>query len=152
MESYNLTLSTKYLSTKYMSHLLWEKCTGPDISPEGKLICHDSGSETKRCVEISYMVTSSNGIIFRVAGHLCGEFTGHRWIPRTKASDAEHWCFLWSAPEYKQLSKQSWGWWFETLSSHYDVTVMGRRDCKIVLAWWQCGYQGPSSFCDRWVL
>ena len=28
---------------------------------------------------------------------LCGEFTGHRWIPRTKASDAELWCFLWSA-------------------------------------------------------
>ena len=23
-----------------------------------------------------------------------------RWIPRTKASDAELWCFLWSAPEY----------------------------------------------------
>ena len=22
----------------------------------------------------------------------------HRWIPRTKASDAELWCFLWSAP------------------------------------------------------
>ena len=22
------------------------------------------------------------------------EFTGHRWIPRTKASDAELWCFL----------------------------------------------------------
>ena len=22
-----------------------------------------------------------------------------RWIPRTKASDAEPWCFLWSAPE-----------------------------------------------------
>ena len=22
-----------------------------------------------------------------------------RWIPRTKASDAELWCFLWSAPE-----------------------------------------------------
>ena len=39
-------------------------------------------------------------IIFRITGHLCGEFTGHRWIPRTKASDAELWCFLWSAPEY----------------------------------------------------
>ena len=39
-----------------------------------------------------------NGNIFRVTGHLCGEFTGHRWIPRTKASDAELWCFLWSAP------------------------------------------------------
>ena len=28
----------------------------------------------------------------------CGEFTGPRWIPHTKASDAELWCFLWSAP------------------------------------------------------
>ena len=26
---------------------------------------------------------------------------GHRWIRLTKASDAEHWCFLWSAPEQK---------------------------------------------------
>ena len=51
----------------------------------------------EECVE--HMMTSSNGNIFRVNGHLCGEFTGHRWIPRTKASDAELWCFLWSAPE-----------------------------------------------------
>ena len=35
------------------------------------------------------MMTSSNGNFFRVTGHLCGEFTGHRWIPHTKASDAE---------------------------------------------------------------
>ena len=33
------------------------------------------------------MMTSSNGNIFRVTGHLCGEFTGPRWISRTKASD-----------------------------------------------------------------
>ena len=45
------------------------------------------------------MMTSSNGNILRVTGHWCGEFTGHRWIPRTKASDAELWCFLWSAPD-----------------------------------------------------
>ena len=45
------------------------------------------------------MMTSSNGNIFRVTGHWCGEFTGHRWIPRTKASNAELWCFLWSTPE-----------------------------------------------------
>ena len=44
------------------------------------------------------MMTSSNGNIFRVTGHLCGVFTGPRWIPRTKASGAELWCFLWSAP------------------------------------------------------
>ena len=47
----------------------------------------------------SIMMTSSNGNIFRVTGHLCGEFTGPRWIPRTKASDTELWCFLWSASE-----------------------------------------------------
>ena len=36
-----------------------------------------------------HMMTSSNWNIFRVTGHLCGEFTGPRWIPRTKASDAK---------------------------------------------------------------
>ena len=46
-----------------------------------------------------YMMTSSNGNIFRVTCHLCGEFTGPRWNPRTKASDAEVWCFLWSTSE-----------------------------------------------------
>ena len=40
-----------------------------------------------------------NGNIFRVTGHLCGEFTGHRWILHTRASDAELWCFLWSTLE-----------------------------------------------------
>ena len=45
------------------------------------------------------MMMSSNGNIFRVTGHFCGEFTGPRWIPHTKASDAELWCLLWSAPE-----------------------------------------------------
>ena len=48
--------------------------------------------------ENRYMMMSSNGNIFRVTGPLCLEFTGHRWIPLTKTSDAELWCFLWSAP------------------------------------------------------
>ena len=42
------------------------------------------------------MMTSSNRNIFRATGPL---FTGHRWIPLTKASGAEFWCSLWSAPE-----------------------------------------------------
>ena len=61
------------------------------------------------------MMASSNGNISRVTGHLCGEFTGHRWIPRTMASYAELWYSLWSGLN-KRLSKQSWDWWFETLS------------------------------------
>ena len=47
-----------------------------------------------------FMMTSSNGNIFRVTGLLCGEFTGHRWIPHIKGSDAGLWCFLWFAPEW----------------------------------------------------
>ena len=47
----------------------------------------------------SFMMTSSNRNIFRVTGYLCGKFTGPREIPRTKASDAQLWCFLWSASE-----------------------------------------------------
>ena len=43
------------------------------------------------------MMTASIWIIFRVTGPLWGEFVGHRWIPLTEASDAELWCFLWSA-------------------------------------------------------
>ena len=35
------------------------------------------------------MMTSSNRNIFGFTGPLCGEFTGHQWIPHTKASDAE---------------------------------------------------------------
>ena len=47
---------------------------------------------------------------------LCaGNFTGHKWIPLTKTSEAELWCFLWSATE-QRLSKQSRRRWFETPS------------------------------------
>ena len=48
----------------------------------------------------------------------------HRWIPLTKASDADLWCFLWSTPE-QRLDKQSRRRWFETPSRslwrHHNV-------------------------------
>ena len=59
------------------------------------------------------MMTSSNGNIFRVTVPLYGLFTGPRWIPRTKASEAELYVFF-DLRRNKRLSKQSWGWWFET--------------------------------------
>ena len=62
-----------------------------------------------------HMMTPSNGNNFRVTGHLCGEFTGPRWIPSTKASDTEFDVFFDLHPN-KRLSKQWWGWWVETLS------------------------------------
>ena len=48
----------------------------------------------------------------------------HRWIRLTKTSDAELWCFLWSAP--KQMVEQTIG----TLviwDALYDVTAMCRE-------------------------
>ena len=42
-------------------------------------------------------------------------FHRSRWFPRTKASDAELWCFF-DLSLNKRLSKQSLGWWFETQS------------------------------------
>ena len=77
------------------------------------LSLHICDSSEQSCIIMMIMMTSSNGNIFRVTGHLCGEFTGLRGIPSTKASDAELWCFFYMRPN-KQLSKQSWGWWFET--------------------------------------
>ena len=50
---------------------------------------------------------------FRVTGPLWGEFTGHRYISLTKASDAELWCFFYLCLN-KRLSKQSRHRWFET--------------------------------------
>ena len=49
-------------------------------------------------------MTSPNGNIFLVTGPLWGESTGHRWIPLTKVSDAELWCFFVSLN--KRLNKQ----------------------------------------------
>ena len=63
-----------------------------------------------------FMMTSSNGNIFN--GSLYGEFTGHRWIPLTRpvtrSSDVFFHLHL-----NKRLNKQSWGWWFETLSHSF---------------------------------
>ena len=59
-------------------------------------------------------MTSSNGNIFRVTGHLCGEFTSHRWIPPQRPVT---WSFdiFFDLRVNKPLSKQSWGWGFEML-------------------------------------
>ena len=55
------------------------------------------------------------GNIFHVTGPLCGQFTSQHWIPRTKVTDTELWCFL-DLRLNKRLSKQSWGCWSATTS------------------------------------
>ena len=55
------------------------------------------------------MMTSSNGNIFRFTGPLCGGFPSQR--PVTRNFDV-----FFDLRRNKQLSKYSWGWWFETPS------------------------------------
>ena len=70
-----------------------------------------------------YMMTSSNGNIFRVTGPLCGEFTGPGEFP-TQRPVTRSFDVFFDLRLNKRLSKHSWGWWFETLSwslwSHHN--------------------------------
>ena len=66
-------------------------------------------------VSIDFMMTSSNGNIFRVTGHLCGEFTGPGEFPAQRPVTRSFDVFFDLRPN-KRLSKQPWGWWFETPS------------------------------------
>ena len=59
------------------------------------------------------MMASSNGNIFRVIGHLCGEFTGEF---RTQRPVTRSFDVFFDPRLNKQLGKQSRRWWFETPS------------------------------------
>ena len=59
------------------------------------------------------MMTSSNGNIFRVTGPLCGDFTGEFPSPRPVTQSVD---VFFDLRMHKRLSKQSWGWRFETPS------------------------------------
>ena len=101
---YNVACTKSDYCKKQKCHFFQSMMTISLIIHHDMILCDDS------------MTTSSNGNIFHITGHLCGEFTGHRWIPLTKASDVELWCFF-DLSLNKGLSKQSWGWWFE-MPSH----------------------------------
>ena len=78
------------------------------------------------------MMTSSNGNIFRVTGHLCGDFPAQR--PVTRSFDVFFVLRL-----NKRLSKQPWGWWFETPSRslwrHRDVKSSGKSCVAKQFTW-----------------
>ena len=61
------------------------------------------------------MMTSSNGNIFRITDPLSGEFTGPGEFPAQRPVTQSFDVFFDLRPN-KRLSKQPWGWWFETLS------------------------------------
>ena len=70
-------------------------------------------------------MTSSNRNIFPRYWPLCGEFTGHRWIPPTKASGAELWCFLWSATWINGWVNNHEAGDLRRHCAYYGITVTG---------------------------
>ena len=79
-------------------------------------------------------MTSPNGNIFRATGPLCGEATGDRGIPLTKASDAELWCFLWSAPEQTTEQTMETPMILKRHRGHNDTTVLWALEFKAALS------------------
>ena len=97
------------------------------VLPRGEMNTHQSEQTPVNDIARS-MMTSSNGNIFHVTGPLCREFTGHRWIPLTKANDAELWCFLWSVP------------WINSWVNNREAGDLRRHRANyevIVMSWWK---------------
>ena len=90
--------------------------------------CFKHSSRHALCDELVLTHASHDDVIkwkhFRVTGPLCGEFTGPRWIPHTKASDAELWFFsLICAWINGWVSNRKAGD-LRRYRAHYDVIVM----------------------------
>ena len=113
---------------------LWPNCCtlGCSLCIDWKVECWRNGQYTSFWIPGCFwysaryvvMMVSWNGNIFRVTGPLCGEFTGHRWIPLTKASDAELCCFLWSAPRINGWVNHRETDDLRRHRAHYDVIVI----------------------------
>ena len=112
----------KYYFIYMRKHTTKQQAYRPTDAGEGII---SAGGGNKLREKNLPMITSSNGNIFRVTGHLCGEFNSQR--PVTRSFDA-----FFDLRLNKRLSKQSWGWWFETPS--YSLW----RHCNDYwLNWWR---------------
>ena len=68
-----------------------------------------------RLRQFTPIMTSSNGNIYRVTGPLCGEFNGPGEFPAQRPVTRSFDVFF-DLRLIKWLSKEPWGWWFETPS------------------------------------
>ena len=101
----------------------WHQYINKVASDGGQLI----SDSTTECVVMSnselscwrHQMETFSALLARCAGDspVTGEFPAQR--PVTRSFDV-----FFDLHLNKRLSKQSWGWWFETPSRHYDVTVM----------------------------
>ena len=102
---------------------------GPSISLRPGVICIRNskipwGIDTVANASVFSWWRHQMVTFFALLALLCGEFTGHWWYPLTKASDAELWCFLWSAPWINGWLNNREAGDLRRHSAHYDVIVM----------------------------
>ena len=100
-KGFPLTLFRWLFLLRYMKR---KKVNGPAVT--WQLWCC-SGCKKNIC---SFMMTSSNGNIFRVTGPLCGESTFDRWFPHTKRPVTCSFDAFFDVRLNKRLSKQSRCW------------------------------------------
>ena len=101
---------------------VWECPAGCSSSFVQVRVCRQTIAETCDdlvvCTPLGFMMTSSNGNIFRVTGTLWGEATGHRWIPLTKASDARPWCHCNVSSQFIVLWDRWLQYWIRDFQTH----------------------------------
>ena len=88
---------------------------------------------------VSFMMTSWNENNFRVTGPLCGEFTGHRWIPSqrpvTQSLD-----FFFRLRLNHQFSKQ---WRRRSFATSYHTLL---RHCNVIVSYQASGSHSTNDF------
>ena len=94
------------LTDKIMPKLKMPGCWIPELVNNDQL---------RHSISRHYIMASSNGNIFHVTGPLCGEFTGPGEFP-TQRPVTQSFDVFFDMCLNKWLSKQPWGWWFETPS------------------------------------
>ena len=112
---YEVCFQTTCIKTTCLENILWPATTGLFV-----------------CMNLVwlipymhvYMMTSSNRNIFRVTGPLCREFTGDRWIPRTKASNVELWMLSLICTWQNGWLNNGEAGDLRHHRAHYDVIVM----------------------------
>ena len=105
------TSNAETVSIRWRHHvaLQWNRNVIPSVNSFHIIVI------TLSPLHYGFMMTSSNGTIVRVTGHLCGEFTGPGEFPAQRSVTPSFDVFF-DLRLNKRLSKQSRGWWFDTLS------------------------------------
>ena len=120
-------------------------CLSDHPPPPDCIVCsipREHNSLYQHRQDINLMMTSSNGNIFRIIAHLCGEFTGHGEFHAQRPVTQSFDFFLWSAPEWINDWVNNWeAGDLRRHRAHYNVIVVFVQDCQPYwgIYWEHCG-------------